>query len=140
MAVLCTLEGDTQQAAELLREGLMMGRALGTPGAIAMCLEALAGVAQARRQAEQAVRILAATAALRARTGAQRPPSRDALYARTVAATRAVLGDEGFEVAWNTGWALSEEHIITEALAVAESARYQGRAARQRTADWNAPG
>jgi Flp pilus assembly protein TadD len=126
MAMLCTIEGDTRQAAELLQEGLMIGRTIGTPGAIAICLEALAGVAQARRQAGQAARILAATAALRERTGAQRPPSRDALYARTVAATREVLGDEGFKVAWDAGAALAEDHVVTEALAVAAAAASTG--------------
>ena len=59
-------EEDWQRAAERLAESLEVRREIGDTGGSAWCLERLAEVARARGQAQKAVRLFGAAAALRA--------------------------------------------------------------------------
>jgi hypothetical protein len=75
-------------------------------------LEGFAHVAGAEGDAERAARLFGAAEALREALGAPLPPVERAHYDRSVAATRAALGEEAFAAAWAEGRALSLEQAI----------------------------
>ncbi|HET8626058.1 MAG TPA: tetratricopeptide repeat protein [Thermomicrobiales bacterium] len=109
--------GALDRAVALFAEAAPLFRAIGNPLYLPWCLEGLAGVAAARGEWERAARLCGARAALRAGLGAPLPPAYPDGYARTLAAIRAALGEDGFAAAHAAGEALSPEQALAEAAA-----------------------
>jgi hypothetical protein len=84
--------------------------------AVALGLEAFAGLAADEGDAARAARLFGAADALRERIGAPRPPVEQPEYERQIAALRAVLGEPAWAVALAEGRALPPERAISEAL------------------------
>jgi predicted ATPase/transcriptional regulator with XRE-family HTH domain len=110
-------QGDPRRAGALLAESLTFLQATGGNRGVACGLAGLAGVAYRLGQAQRAARLAGASAALFAHLGAVLPRSERAMYERTVADTRAALGDGVFAAAWGEGWAMTPEESVACALA-----------------------
>jgi predicted ATPase/DNA-binding SARP family transcriptional activator len=113
--------GDNARAEALYLESLALYQEMGTADGVAPCLEALAEAAHARGQPRRAARLWGAAAALRAALGAPLPSSARPAHDRSVAATRAALGEAAFAAAWAAGQTLSVEQAIAEAPTAAPS-------------------
>jgi tetratricopeptide (TPR) repeat protein len=110
-------QGDYGAACALLSQSL--GRAQGDSSlwwAIYECLDELASVALGQGQAERAVRLYGALAALFAQTAPPRPAADQARYGADVASLRATLGEEGFAAAWAQGQRMPQETAVAYAL------------------------
>jgi predicted ATPase/class 3 adenylate cyclase len=110
------LRGDAATARALYGESLRQFREIGHPAGIVDCLEGIAGLAAAQRQAERATRLLGAAEALREVRRAPRVPSRQADYEHTIADVRAALTEEAFTMVWAEGRAMTPEEAIAHAL------------------------
>jgi predicted ATPase len=111
-------QGDYGQATALYKESLALrgtGEQRRGVDDDAECLEGLAAVACALGQAERAVRLCAAAAALREAIGAPLPPAERATYERTVATARTRLDEVTFATAWEEGRAMTLEQAIAAA-------------------------
>jgi predicted ATPase/DNA-binding SARP family transcriptional activator len=109
-------EGDYARARALYQESLLLRRKLGHQLALAQSLEDLAALAGRERQWERAVRLLGAAEAFCETLGAQPPVAVVQEYERTVAESRAALGEAGFAAAWAEGRTLSLEEAMAYAL------------------------
>jgi predicted ATPase/DNA-binding SARP family transcriptional activator len=116
LAVMALDRVESDLARTLLRESLVIRRRLNDRGGIAECLEAFAGIEQARQEPVAAVRLLAAADALRTRTGAARPASDDQANADRLRTLRAVVGTDDFTDAWQIGQGLDIDAIIAPLL------------------------
>ena len=123
MAELARRRGDAGVAEDLHHDALARRAEHGILLGVAESLEALAGLAAASGSRAEAVRLLAATGALRASLGFVRWPAEVPGHEAAVADLRAELGDEAFDAAWAAGAALS----IAEAVAYASRARGERR-------------
>jgi non-specific serine/threonine protein kinase len=113
--------GDDAGAEALYGEALGLAHGFGDAARVAGALAGLAGVAVARSRPVRAARLLAAAEAAYATVGMPIFPRDRPTHDRAVAAARAVLGDERFAAAWEAGRALSLEHAVAEALALADA-------------------
>jgi non-specific serine/threonine protein kinase len=117
---LAWLQGDFERAMQLQLESLDLRQDLRDRLGITRCLEGLAWVANARERPPLAARLFGAAEALRERIGAVPWPAWLAEHERSVAATRANLGDDAFFAAWAAGRALPLDAAIAEARALTE--------------------
>ncbi|MDQ3589026.1 MAG: tetratricopeptide repeat protein, partial [Actinomycetota bacterium] len=108
--------GEYVRASRLYEESLELGWRMGLNHAILTCLEGLSRVAAAQGKMERAARLCGTAAALREDFGWPHPPAKRAEHDRTVAAAREALGEEAFAAAWATGYALSLEEAVTDAV------------------------
>ena len=108
------VQGDYAKACTCYVEALTTLRELGAKWYIVACLDGLAGVAVAQGQPEWAAHVLAAAALLREALGVSPPPILLANYERTVATTRAQLGEERFAAAWAEGRKMTLEQVLEE--------------------------
>jgi predicted ATPase/transcriptional regulator with XRE-family HTH domain len=104
--------GDLGRAQRVLADSLTLHRERGNYGAVAWCLEGLAGVACARRQLDRSAWLYGAAEALREAIGCPLSPGRHGTFDRDVATIRAALGDEALMAAWEAGRATPLEHLI----------------------------
>jgi hypothetical protein len=88
-----------------------LGRKDGTAAALEGLATAIAG-----SRPDDAVRLLAAAARLRAAIGAPVPGHERGRHERGVAFSRSALGDDGFAAAWTTGDALPLDQTVALAL------------------------
>jgi non-specific serine/threonine protein kinase len=109
--------GRYSEAIDRLREALRLLRPLEDRRCIPLCLEGIACVTVGPNWADRAARLLGATHALQARTGAPSPPAAMTDYQRTVADARKALGTERFEAAWTAGDAMDLGEAVDLALA-----------------------
>ncbi|HEX4713583.1 MAG TPA: LuxR family transcriptional regulator, partial [Ktedonobacteraceae bacterium] len=100
--------GDQRASRAAYEESLLLGLAIVN---IAPTLEGLAGVVAGQGETAWAVRLWAAAAALRDSLGAPLPSVYHAAYSRSVAATRAQLG-EAFAVVWAEGRGMTWKQAI----------------------------
>ena len=121
LAVAALGVGDDERAHALLLESLQLQHELGQKLNSAKCLGTLAAVAGRQGRYERAARLLGAVAALLEWLAAPFPPADQAAYERTVAAARAHLGEEGFQMAWEAGETMPLEQTIAYALDTMES-------------------
>jgi hypothetical protein len=121
LGTLVNAQGDRAQARAILREALLLQQQFAPPNVpypeFIDSLEACAVIDVGHGLAVQAARLMGAAETLSTANDAQRPASATPVYRRTVAATRAQLGDTAFEAAWSAGQALTLEQAIAEALA-----------------------
>ena len=112
-------EADLGPAARFLEEGLPSSRQMGDQANLSYFLEGLAVVAAARGEALRAARMLGAAQGSMEAAGAPvynyYMPDR-ALYERSLAAARALLGEEAFAAAWAEGRVMTPERAVEYAL------------------------
>ena len=116
------LRSDLRRGAELVREAIAGFFAGEVRYGVAHELGAVADLAQRRDEHAQAVRMYAAGAAIREDLGAPLLPAFEMQQARKMEELKAVLGEEGFEREYQTGFAYSYEQATAEALAVCDAA------------------
>lgn len=104
--------GDLDRAEAFERESLDARWALRDKRTIADSLGVLACIAHARGQVDQAALLFGAAASLREATGASLLQWLRPVQEQTIAAARASLGDETFDVAWTEGRRMPLERII----------------------------
>jgi non-specific serine/threonine protein kinase len=117
LAVLAHEQGDAAAARAGLVTSLTMSRDLGDRPRIALTLEALAGVAAARRRAEGALRLAGAAAALRARIASPPAPADADDLRRWLQPARTRLREAAQAAAWAARAAMTLEQAVAEALA-----------------------
>jgi predicted ATPase len=112
------ITGDRQQADRLTREALRTGRPLDDQWGTAHCLEILAWIAAAERNAERAARLLGGAARLWRSTGTSPSELRHLAPAHTLCEqrTRHALGDRTFTTLLDEGTTLTSEQAIAYAL------------------------
>jgi predicted ATPase/transcriptional regulator with XRE-family HTH domain len=103
-ATVSALRGDTAGTAELLGESITRSLDARMSWPLSYALPALAGVAVRLDEPDAAAFLLAASASLAVADAVDPrfPVSRE-LAAQDLASTRALLGDEAFQAAWNAG-------------------------------------
>jgi non-specific serine/threonine protein kinase len=115
--------GNHEQAAVYLKESLALCVKLGGKRGIAECLEGLAGIACAQRQAARAVRLFGAADALRTAMSSPLSPVDLAEHECILTEARAELGEKEFASAWIAGRAMTLEQGVEYALAIDEYSR-----------------
>src|SRR2546423_203545 len=106
-------QGNHAAARALYEESLAMAARGGDyKGLIPSCLEGLAGVVAAQGEVSRAARLLGTAEALREALGTPLPPVERAAYERSVAATRAQLGEKTFAAAWARGRTMTPEQAL----------------------------
>jgi predicted ATPase/DNA-binding CsgD family transcriptional regulator len=136
---LAFLEGDVAEAAQRFGESLGICWSTIDLWSLPKALEGLAGVAVLTAKPEQAVRLLAAAAALRDRSGAPVMIADRGYYEQIVQQSRQWLSSDFFATAWDAGRALSLETVVAEALSLAENPvppDMPGPASFNRKGDW----
>jgi tetratricopeptide (TPR) repeat protein len=114
--------GNYSRAGACYRESLLLRQKKGDMLHIGCSLEDLAGLAGRQGQCERAARLLGAAEALYATLGRTLPIASAPEYERTVAASRAALGEEAFTAAWQEGRALTPDQAADYALQPEEPA------------------
>src|SRR5205085_1134060 len=106
-------QGNHAAARALYEESLTMAsKGMDDKGAIASCLEGLAGVVAAQGELAWAGRLLGAAEALREAMGVPLPPVFRDEYVREVTVVRANLGEKDFGSAWVEGRTMTPEQAL----------------------------
>lgn len=108
--------GDYARARALFCDSLRIRRELGLPRGFAYSFEFIADVNEIDKRYEQAVQLLAASQALRARLGAPVEQVNQTANQEALTRLRAQLGDIVFELEWTKGTAMTTEQAIALAL------------------------
>jgi len=101
------------------REALALFRSFGNPTYTAWCLEGLAATLRAEGQYAQAMRLCAASAAMREQARTPPLPTEWGAFEHTVASAKAALSDSAFEEEWHIGSDLTHDEAIDYALSEA---------------------
>src|SRR5262249_2904979 len=110
-------QGNYEEVRALFLESLAISRRLSDKLLIVTCLEGLARVAGRAGQAERALRLFAAAAAVREAIGFPRRAVHPGLDPdRHIAALREVLDPSMFDTAWEEGRAMTLEEAIAYAM------------------------
>jgi non-specific serine/threonine protein kinase len=117
---LACLEGNALEAAQRFGESLRLCWSAINLWSLPKALEGLACVAVLTAQPERAVRLVAAAAALRERTGAPVMVADRGNYEQIVQRSRQQLSPAIFAAAWDEGRALPLEDVVAEALTLAD--------------------
>jgi len=115
-------QGDVASIVALGHECLILLRELGNRAYLADCYERLAWVANARREPEQAARLLGAAEAAREAAGLALVPARRPDRDQIVVTARRTLGEETLAAAWAQGRTMSLEQAVAYALETTSSA------------------
>jgi predicted ATPase/DNA-binding CsgD family transcriptional regulator len=107
--------GDHAAALAALTEALRLAWRVGPRWVVAAALEGLAKVAAGQRQDRLAVELISSAAALRIEIGVPVRPNCRADLERTLATTRARLGEETFAGSWTHG----QERLLPDVIAAA---------------------
>ena len=116
-ARLNTAQGKYQNAERLYGESIRMFQSLGHKRGIARVLECVAVNAAVQSRAEQALQLAGAAAALRQRVGAPLIPAEQSQLERRLEPARKILTNAAGLQAWSSGWEMSLEEVVNEALA-----------------------
>ncbi len=111
-------QGDYGRAAALFVESLETYQQLGNKQAVAECVAGLAGVANAQGEPLRAAKLFGAAEALRAAISSVFAPADRAEYEYNLASSRAQLGEEAWQAAWEEGLAMTNEQAIFSALEI----------------------
>jgi len=121
-SVLCDLarlsagENKHQDAERLYRESMRMFQDLGHKRGVARVLECFAVGAAAQSRPEQSLRLAGAAAGLRQRIGAPLIPAEQSRLEKELAPARNMLTNAAGLEAWSSGWEMSVEEAVQEAL------------------------
>ena len=113
---LSTAQGKYEEAEWLYGESIQMFQNLGHKRGIARVLECVALNAAAQLQAERALRLAGAAAAVRQRIGAPLIPAEQSQLEKKLEPVRKGLTDAAGLQAWSSGWEMSPEQAVNEAL------------------------
>ncbi|HEX5992547.1 MAG TPA: tetratricopeptide repeat protein [Thermomicrobiales bacterium] len=117
LAALTRLRGENRVAQSRFREALLLYHAVGDKRGIASCLSGLAATAAAQERVEEAAALLGAASRIF--------DAHDALgvsdLAEAVTLLRSTMGDEAFEAAWQSGWAMAIDQIMDQIAAQTHS-------------------
>jgi non-specific serine/threonine protein kinase len=108
----CLLLGDLDSARRYYQESLEMSATFVDAINLAQCLEGIALLALAEKDAGRVVRLTAAAQALRAVSGGQSMPEWRTEVDEGLAAARSELGPEAFDAAWHQGAAMSLREAV----------------------------
>jgi hypothetical protein len=114
-------QGNYSTARSLYRESIKIFQELDHKRGIARLLECFACAAAVQLEAERAMRLAGAAAALRQNIGAPLTPAEQAKLDASLCAARQALSNTVGATAWSEGWALLVEKAIEEVL-IPESA------------------
>ena len=109
---------EVTKAWEQYRESLTITHELGERHLASRTLDRIANLMVTAGLPRPAAHLLGAAAALRREIGDTLFPIEEEFVAGTITMTRAALGDEAFQAAWDAGEALSPERAFAEALAI----------------------
>jgi predicted ATPase/DNA-binding CsgD family transcriptional regulator len=112
LARVAVRQGELVTARTLYEESLTITREIGDTSNTASCLEELAGVAVAQQNPVWAARLLGAAEVLRDTLGTPVPPVERPLYERSVANTRAQLGEKAYVQALIEGRSMTPEQAV----------------------------
>jgi predicted ATPase/serine/threonine protein kinase len=115
-ARLSTAQGKYQDAERLYGESIQMFQNLGHKRGIARVLECVAVNAAAQSRAGRALQLAGAAAALRQRIGAPLIPAEQSQLDRKLESVRMILTNTAGLEAWSSGWEMSLEEAVSEAL------------------------
>ncbi len=116
LARLSAAQGKHHDAEHLYGEGIKMFQDLGHKRGIARVLECFAVSAAAQSRPEQALRLAGAAAALRQHVGAPLIPAEQVQLERKLEPARNMLTNTAGLEAWSSGWEMSLEEVVREAL------------------------
>ena len=105
-------QGDNVAARALYEQSLAIVKEGNSKWDIALYLEGLAGVVVAQGEPAWAARLYGAVEALREALSVPLLPVYRAEYERSVAATRAQLGEQSFAAAWAEGRTMTPEQVL----------------------------
>jgi DNA-binding CsgD family transcriptional regulator len=111
--------GEVAGAWEWYRESLVITHDLGERHLASRILDRVAQLLVAAGLPRPAAHLLGAAAAHRREIGDTLFPIEEESVAETIATTRAVLGEDAFQTAWDAGEALSRDSAVAEVLAIA---------------------
>src|SRR5215213_461795 len=118
LGVILEAAGDPAAALAALTEALQLALHVGPRWEVAAILEGIASVAAGQGQDLLAVELASGAAALRSELGVPVRPNLQADLDRTLAKTRAALGEEAFTAAWIRGHKRSLSDVIAAAAEV----------------------
>jgi tetratricopeptide (TPR) repeat protein len=108
LAALTRLQGEEGVAQTRFREALLLYRSVGDKQGIASCLSGLASTAAAQGRVEEAAGMLGAASRICDEQGDLALPG----LAEAVAVLRSTMGEQTFDVAWQSGWAMPIEQVM----------------------------
>ena len=120
---LSAVQDQHQDADRFYGESIRMFQDLGHKRGIARVLECLAVSAAARRRPEQSLHLAGAAAALRQRIGAPLIPAEQSRLETKLEPARNMLANAAGLEAWSSGWEMSVEEAVQEALGPEDTAR-----------------
>jgi predicted ATPase len=123
LARLSAADGHHQHAEQLYGESMKIFQDLGHKRGIARVLECFAVSAAAQSRPQQALRLAGAAAALRQRIGAPLIPAEQSRLERKLAPARNMLTNTADLQAWSSGWEMSVEEAVQEALGLKDTAK-----------------
>jgi DNA-binding CsgD family transcriptional regulator/Tfp pilus assembly protein PilF len=112
--------GDDLEALQQFRKALTLRQESGERHGILECIEGIAGIAARRGHAEQAVRLLGTSAALRTVKAPAPWAAERRATEQTLTIARRTLTNSAFTEAWAAGQALSLDQAMAEALSLTE--------------------
>lgn len=123
LARLSAAQNKHPDAERLYGESIRMFQDLGHKRGIARVLECFAVSAAAQSRAEQALRLAGAAAALRQRIGAPLIPAEQSRLDKKLESARNTLTNAAGLGAWSSGWEMSLEEAVNEALGKKDAAK-----------------
>jgi predicted ATPase len=128
LAALEQWSGDDRSAAGHALDALRMFPDVGDLRHLAICLDVVAGIAVAQRQARDASSLIGAANDLRERIGSPVPAGFKAVRERNVALARDALGSDEFTAGVSMGRAVMTEDALARALRITRAALSSGPA------------
>jgi predicted ATPase len=123
LARLSAAQSKHQDAERLYSESIRMFQDLGHKRGIARVLECFAVSAAAQSRPEQSLRLAGAAAALRQRIGAPLIPAEQSRLEKKLEPARNMLSNAASLEAWSSGWEMSLEEAVQEALDMKDTAK-----------------
>jgi predicted ATPase len=123
LARLNAAESKHQDAERLYGESIRMFQELGHKRGIARVLECFAVSAAAQSRPEQSLRLAGAAAALRQRIGAPLIPAEQSRLEKKLEPARNMLTNAAGLESWSSGWEMSIEEAVHEALGLKDTAK-----------------
>jgi predicted ATPase/Tfp pilus assembly protein PilF len=117
LATLAHHLGDERVAQNRFQEALHLYRGVGDQQGIASCLAGLAAAAAAQGRAEEAATLLGAASKMGETHDALEVPG----LTDVVASLRSAMGDQAFDAAWQSGWAMPIDQVMDQIAAESRS-------------------
>jgi len=123
LARLSAAQGKHQDAERLYCESIRMFQDLGHKRGIARVLECFSVTAAAQSRPEQSLRLAGAAAALRMHIGSPLIPAEQSRLDKQLESARNMLANAAGLEAWSSGWEMSLEEAVDEALGRKDTAK-----------------